>query len=123
MSAGVRLGVDYGAGYTAAVLVWPDGRWQPLLFDGVPELPSAVGVGPRGDLVTGADALRPVEPGARHGQGHGGGHADRHVVGVVMEPKRHLVEGSVVVGLAAAGSAAGSTAAPAAAGSAAGSVP
>jgi hypothetical protein len=46
-----RLSVDYGAAATVAVLAWPDGRWQTLLFDAVPVLPSAVFVGEGGPVV------------------------------------------------------------------------
>jgi hypothetical protein len=53
---GVRLGVDYGTTNTIAVVGWPDGRRQTLLFDGSPLLPSAVFAQPDGPLLTGRDA-------------------------------------------------------------------
>jgi hypothetical protein len=37
-----RLAINYGADSTRAVLAWPDGRWQPLSFDGAMVLSSAV---------------------------------------------------------------------------------
>ncbi|MFV2095703.1 Hsp70 family protein [Micromonospora sp. LOL_014] len=50
------LGVDLGTSNTVAVLRWPDGRTRPLLFDGVPVLPSGVFLGDR--LYVGRDASR-----------------------------------------------------------------
>jgi len=47
---GFALGVDLGTSHTVAVLRWPDGRTRPLLFDGVPLLPSAVYLDPNGAL-------------------------------------------------------------------------
>ncbi len=41
-SEGFRLGVDFGMSHTVAVMAWPDGSIQPLLFDGTELLPSAV---------------------------------------------------------------------------------
>lgn len=55
---GVRLAVDYGAASTAAVLVWPDGRWLRLTFDGVSVLPSAVFVEAADRFVVGRAALQ-----------------------------------------------------------------
>ena len=55
---GFALGVDLGTSHTVAVLRWPDGRTRPLLFDGVPLLPSAVYLDPNGALHVGRDALR-----------------------------------------------------------------
>src|SRR2546421_11944211 len=52
------LGVDLGTSNTVAVVRWPDGRTRPLLFDGVPILPSAVYLDPEGRLHVGRDALR-----------------------------------------------------------------
>src|SRR2546429_8712209 len=52
------LGVDLGTSNTVAVVRWPDGRTRPLLFDGVPVLPSAVYLDPSGLLHVGRDALR-----------------------------------------------------------------
>ncbi len=51
-----RLGVDFGTSTTIAMLRRPDGRVQPLLFDGSPLLSSAVLLGPDGRLHTGRDA-------------------------------------------------------------------
>ncbi|MFC4148058.1 Hsp70 family protein [Micromonospora mangrovi] len=57
MQAGqARLAIDWGSANTTAVLAWPDGRWVPLLFDGEPELPSAVLINPGGDVSTGHQA-------------------------------------------------------------------
>jgi actin-like ATPase involved in cell morphogenesis len=53
---GFRLGVDFGTSTTIAMLRRPDGRVQPLLFDGSPLLSSAVLFGPDGRLHTGRDA-------------------------------------------------------------------
>ncbi|WJK33961.1 Hsp70 family protein [Solwaraspora sp. WMMA2065] len=53
---GFALGVDLGTSNTVAVLRWPDGRTRPLLFDGVPVLPSGVFLGDR--LHVGRDAQR-----------------------------------------------------------------
>ncbi|MFY1652496.1 Hsp70 family protein [Solwaraspora sp. WMMB762] len=53
---GFALGVDLGTSNTVAVLRWPDGRSRPLLFDGVPVLPSGVFLGDR--LHVGRDAQR-----------------------------------------------------------------
>ena len=53
---GVRLSIDCGGVSAVAVLSWPDGRWMPLLFDGVPQLPAAVYVDHGGGVVTGAAA-------------------------------------------------------------------
>ena len=78
-----RLGVDVGTSSTVAVLAWPDVRRRPLLFDGSPLLPSAVFAEPDGRLLTGRDALRAarVDP-----------------AGLEPNPKRHIGEGSVLLG-------------------------
>lgn len=52
------LGVDFGTSNTVAILGWPDGRTRPLLFDGSPQLPSAVFAEPEGRLLVGASAIR-----------------------------------------------------------------
>jgi hypothetical protein len=39
---GYALGIDFGTSNTAGVLVWPDGRTVPVLFDGAPLLASGV---------------------------------------------------------------------------------
>lgn len=51
-----RLAIDCGSASTTAVVAWPDGTWAPLLFDGEPELPSAVLLAPDGAAVTGHQA-------------------------------------------------------------------
>ncbi|MEV0568409.1 hypothetical protein [Dactylosporangium sp. NPDC050588] len=55
---GVHLSVDYGTSSTVALLAWPDGRTQPLLFDSSPLLSSAVYAETDGRLLTGRDAVR-----------------------------------------------------------------
>ncbi|MGA8113663.1 MAG: Hsp70 family protein [Actinocatenispora sp.] len=62
---GLRLSIDYGTSNTVAVLMFPDGRTEQLLFDGTPLLPSAVYVEPDGTLSVGRDAQRSarVDPG------------------------------------------------------------
>jgi hypothetical protein len=58
MVAGVyRLGVDLGTSNTVAMLARPDGRIEPLLFNGAPTLPSCVCVTDSGDLAVGPDAV------------------------------------------------------------------
>jgi molecular chaperone DnaK len=78
-----RLGVDYGTSNVVAVLRRPDGRSQPLLFDGVPLLPAAVYAAPDGRLVTGVEAQRNarVEP-ARY----------------EPNPKRRIDDGEIFLG-------------------------
>jgi hypothetical protein len=58
MPAEYLLSVDLGTSHTVAMLVWPDGRTRPLLFDGSPVMPSAVFLDPGGTLHTGRDAER-----------------------------------------------------------------
>lgn len=58
MSADYLLAVDLGTSHTVAVVVWPDGRTRPLLFDGSPVMPSAVFLDPAGTIHTGKDAER-----------------------------------------------------------------
>ncbi|WP_205324097.1 Hsp70 family protein [Glycomyces sp. YM15] len=58
MPAEYLLSVDLGTSHTVAVLVWPDGRTRPLLFDGSPVMPSAVFLDPGGIIHTGRDAER-----------------------------------------------------------------
>jgi hypothetical protein len=58
MPADYLLSVDLGTSHTVAVLVWPDGRTRPLLFDGSPVMPSAVFLDPGGIIHTGRDAER-----------------------------------------------------------------
>jgi hypothetical protein len=54
--SGPRLGIDYGAASTVAVLAWPDGRWSTLTLDGGPVWPSAVYVESVDQLVAGSRA-------------------------------------------------------------------
>ncbi|MFY1637234.1 PQQ-binding-like beta-propeller repeat protein [Solwaraspora sp. WMMB335] len=56
-TVGVVLGVDFGTSHTVAALAWPDGRVQPLLFDGFRQLLSAVFAAPGTGLIVGRDAL------------------------------------------------------------------
>lgn len=58
MPADYLLSVDLGTSHTVAVVVWPDGRTRPLLFDGSPVMPSAVFLDPAGTIHTGKDAER-----------------------------------------------------------------
>jgi hypothetical protein len=55
--AGFRLGIDLGTSRTTAVMQWPDGRLQELLFDSYPYLPSAVCTGSDGGLQVGRAAI------------------------------------------------------------------
>ncbi|WP_344133038.1 Hsp70 family protein [Luedemannella flava] len=54
----VRLGLDYGAAATKAVIALPGRDPTPLRFDGALTLPSAVLIEPGGDLVVGLAAWR-----------------------------------------------------------------
>lgn len=58
MPADYLLSVDLGTSHTVAVLVWPDGRTRPLLFDGSPVMSSAVFLDQSGTFHTGRDAER-----------------------------------------------------------------
>jgi len=58
MPADYLLSVDLGTSHTVAMVVWPDGRTRPLLFDGSPVMPSAVFLDPSGVIHTGRDAER-----------------------------------------------------------------
>lgn len=51
------LAIDYGAACTRAVVVWPGGRWTPLLIDGDADMSSATYVG-AGGIEVGAAAWR-----------------------------------------------------------------
>lgn len=55
---GYALGVDLGTSNTVAVLRWPDGRTRPLLFDGLPIMPSGIFLDSSGRLHVGRDAQR-----------------------------------------------------------------
>jgi hypothetical protein len=80
---GRRLGVDFGTSNTVAVLSWPDGRAQPLVFDGSPMLPSAVFLGADGTALTG----RPAQRSARSDPAR-----------YEPNPKRCIDDGSVLLG-------------------------
>lgn len=57
MRAGeARLAIDCGSLGTTAAVAWSDGSWTPLLFDGEPDLPSAVLLAPDGAMLTGHQA-------------------------------------------------------------------
>ncbi|GAB3645781.1 Hsp70 family protein [Glycomyces tarimensis] len=58
MPADYLLSVDLGTSHTVAVVVWPDGRTRPLLFDGSPVMPSAVFLDEAGTIHVGRDAER-----------------------------------------------------------------
>ncbi|MEU7873659.1 Hsp70 family protein [Dactylosporangium sp. NPDC049140] len=80
---GIRLGIDFGASNTAAVLRLADGTTKTLLLDGSELLPSAVCRAPDGTLLVGRDAIR----GARTDPGAFEPH-----------PKRCIDHGTVVLG-------------------------
>jgi hypothetical protein len=61
-SDGPRLAIDYGSSTAVAVVVWPDGRWVTLPFDGGAVLSSAVHVGGGGEPVVGAAAWARAVP-------------------------------------------------------------
>lgn len=75
--------MDFGTSNTVAVLRWPDGRAQPLIFDGSPMLPSAVFLGADGQAVTG-----------RHAQRYAGSDPARYE----PHPKRCIDDGDVLLG-------------------------
>ncbi|MET7420972.1 Hsp70 family protein [Dactylosporangium sp. NPDC005555] len=83
MTAGPRLGIDFGTSHTVALLAWPDGRVRPLLFDGSPLLPSCVYAQPDGQVLVGRDAVHAarVDP-ARF----------------EASPKRRIDDGTVLLG-------------------------
>ncbi|MFI5908122.1 Hsp70 family protein [Dactylosporangium sp. NPDC051541] len=81
--ADIRLGIDFGTSSTVAVLALPGREPRPLLFDGSPLLPSAVGVDPTGRLVVGRDAL--------HAAVGAPGSVERY-------PKRCVDDGTVLLG-------------------------
>ena len=58
---GFALGVDLGTSNTVAVVRWPDGRTRPLLFDGLPIMPSGGYLDETGRLHVGRDAQRLAE--------------------------------------------------------------
>jgi hypothetical protein len=79
----IRLGIDFGTSNTVAVLDLPGKLGRPLLFDGSPQLPSAVFADPGGSLITGRDALH---------------HARRWPERLAPHPKRHIDEQTVLLG-------------------------
>jgi molecular chaperone DnaK len=82
-NGGIRLGIDFGTSSTVAVLALPGREPRPLLFDGSPLLPSAVGLDPTGRLVVGRDAL--------HAAVATPGSVERY-------PKRCIDDGTVLLG-------------------------
>ncbi|GAA4715358.1 Hsp70 family protein [Phytohabitans rumicis] len=80
-ATGYRLAIDFGTTTTVAMLVGPDGRVIPLLFDASPLLSSAVCAGDT--VLTGADALRA---------------AVSAPAGFEPNPKRRIDEGVVWLG-------------------------
>ncbi|WP_344652911.1 Hsp70 family protein, partial [Cryptosporangium japonicum] len=82
-AAGTRLGVDFGTSNTVAVLARPDGRVNPLLVDGQPQLPSAVCATPAKELLVGRAALHT---------------ARLHPDGFEPNPKRRIDDGVVLLG-------------------------
>src|SRR6185312_17308203 len=83
-AAAFRLGVDFGTSNTVAALVGPDGRVQPLLFDGSPLLPSAVFAGTGTGLLCGWDAIQ---------AGY-----NLNPAGLELHPKRRIDESTVRLG-------------------------
>src|SRR4051794_11909918 len=83
-AAAFRLGVDFGTSNTVAALGGPDGRVQPLLFDGSPLLPSAVFAGTGTGLLCGWDAIR---------AGY-----NTNPSGLELHPKRRIDERTVRLG-------------------------
>lgn len=63
---GLRLVVNLGTATTTAVLRWPDGRVEPLVFDGSSVLPSAVYDHPDHDVLTGSAALAAAQDEPQH---------------------------------------------------------
>jgi molecular chaperone DnaK (HSP70) len=88
---GPRLGIDFGTATTVAVVRHPDGRVQPLLFDGSPLLASAVLLAPDGRLYTGRDAA------------HLARSARSAPEGLEPNPKRRIDDGAVLLGGAEVG--------------------
>lgn len=77
------LGIDFGTSNTVAVLRRADGRAESLLFDGAPQMPSAVFAAPDGTVLTGRDAVESgrLEPAL-----------------VEYHPKRRIDEGALLLG-------------------------
>ena len=57
-SVGMSLGIDFGTSNTVVAMRDGDGRVQHQLFEGSPQLPSAVYLEDRTELVTGREAIR-----------------------------------------------------------------
>ncbi len=83
---GYGLGIDFGTSTTVAVLRRPDGRVEPLLFDGSPLLPSAVCLDSGGRLLVGLDALHAARAAPERFEPH---------------PKLRIDDGAVLLGNAA----------------------
>jgi Hsp70 protein len=79
----IRLAIDVGTSNTVAVLDRAGQPPRPLLFDGSPQLPSAVFADPGGALLTGRDAIH---------------HARARPERFAPHPKRHIDEPSVLLG-------------------------
>ncbi|WP_432839501.1 Hsp70 family protein [Dactylosporangium sp. CA-092794] len=77
------IGIDLGSSSTVAFLRRDDGTTEPVLFDGVPLLPSAVFAGPGGELLAGRDAVHSARAHPERFEGN---------------PKRRIDEGRVFLG-------------------------
>lgn len=80
---GFQLGIDFGTSHTAAVLRWPDGRINALLFDGSPVLLSAVYADATAGLLVGRDAWQAARVAPERFEPY---------------PKRHVDHGVVLLG-------------------------
>jgi molecular chaperone DnaK len=78
-----RLGIDFGTANTVAVIVLPGREPRPLLFDGSPQLPSALCADPSGRLLVGQDAIHTATAEPASFEPH---------------PKRCIDHGSVLLG-------------------------
>lgn len=101
MGRGARLGIDFGSSHTVAVLHLGGERYEPLLFDASPLLPSAILADDAGGLQTGRDAERGArldptrfEPNPKRRSAgpdlDGAGLGGRGVAGVVLMPPAAL---------------------------------
>ena len=77
------ISVDFGTSHTVASIRRADGRVHQQLFDGSPQLPSAVFLGAEGGPVTGADALH---------------HGRRTPERFEPNPKRRIDDGTILLG-------------------------
>ncbi|WP_091027409.1 Hsp70 family protein [Glycomyces harbinensis] len=77
------ISVDFGTSHTVASIRRADGRVHQQLFDGSPQLPSAVFLGEQGAPVTGADALH---------------HGRRQPERFEPNPKRRIDDGTLLLG-------------------------